>query len=303
MRKRKLQRAYKTRLGTCYIGKIEDALTTARFQRLTGKVDLILTSPPFPLKRKKRYGNFNGDEYLAWFSMLAVDFRKLLKPRGSIVIEMGNAWEPEKPVMSTIPLKALLKFLEAGCFHLCQQFIWFNNARLPGPAQWVNIERIRVKDAFTQIWWMSKRSRPIANNRRVLIDYSKSMQDLLRTRRYNAGLRPSEHIINETSFLKRNKGAIPPNVLVGANTGSNSGYITYCKKKKLVLHPARMPGFVARFFIELLTKPNDVVLDPFAGSNTTGAMAESLKRKWIAVEAEADYAKGSFGRFKVSGKK
>jgi DNA modification methylase len=293
----KVKELYKTRFGTCYLGYIEDALKTKRFKNLTGKVDLILTSPPFPLKRKKSYGNLNGEKYLEWLTLLAREFRQLLTPRGSIVVELGNAWEPRRPVMSTVPLKALLRFLEGGRLNLCQQFVWFNNARLPGPAQWVNIERIRVKDAFTHIWWMSRASRPKASNRRVLISYSESMKQLLRTQRYNAGLRPSEHLIGKASFLKRNKGAIPPNVLVGANTTTDSGYLDYCRKRDYGVHPARMPAFVAKFFIQLLTQPGDTVLDPFGGSNTTGATAERLKRRWVTVEADADYARGSYGRF------
>ena len=81
--------------------------------------------------------------------------------------------------MSTLALKALLAFLEAGQLTLCQQFVWNNPAKLPGPAQWVNIERIRLKDAYTHLWWMSTTDRPYADNRQVLTEYSESMKDLL----------------------------------------------------------------------------------------------------------------------------
>ena len=71
-------------------------------------------------------------------------------------MEIGNAWESGRPTMSTLSLRALLAFLEAGGLHLCQQFISHNPARIPSPAQWVTVERIRVKDSFTNVWWMSK---------------------------------------------------------------------------------------------------------------------------------------------------
>jgi len=221
----------------------------------------------------------------------------MLAPDGSIVIEMGNSWEPGKPVMSTLALRALLDFQSRNQFFLCQEFVWQNPAKLPSPAQWVNVERIRVKDSFTKLWWMSPNIKPKANNQRVLQAYSKAMNDLLQKGSYNSGKRPSEHNIGETSFLKNNGGAIPSNVLTFANTQSFDPYHTYCRRHGFQLHPARMPSELAKFFINFLTEPGDIVLDPFGGSNTTGAAAEELERHWISIEAERDYIVGSRGRF------
>jgi len=292
-----LRTAYETDLGKFILGKTEDVLASKVGKQLKNKVDLIFTSPPFPLNTKKRYGNLKGDEYIQWLAGLAQPFRGLLKPKGSIVLELGNAWEQGKPVMSTLALKALLAFLEAGKFTLCQQFVWNNPAKLPSPAQWVNIERIRLKDAYTHLWWMSTTDRPYADNRQVLTAYSESMKSLLSRQSYNTGKRPSEHTIGEKSFLTDHGGAIPSNVITVANTQSNTEYMTFCRGKKLQLHPARMPPQLAEFFIKFLTKPNMMVLDPFGGSNTTGAAAEKLGRRWTAVEPNADYIEGSKGRF------
>lgn len=290
--------AYKTKLGYCYQGDINEILKSKAFAKYKKKVNLIFTSPPFPLNRKKKYGNLNGKEYLSWLSELSLKFRDFLTEDGSIVIELGNAWEAKDPIMSTLPLKALLEFQEKGNYFLCQHFIWFNTARLPSPAQWVNVKRVRVKDAFTHIWWLSKTQNPKANNRNVLDDYSESMKKLLKNKKYNSGQRPSEHLIGEKSFLKDNNGAIPSNVLIGANTVSTSKYIEYCKENDIELHPARMPDFIPQFFIKFLTVPGNLVFDPFGGSNTTGLVAEKLKRKWISAEIKESYIEGSKGRFK-----
>lgn len=289
--------AYKTNLGIFYQGKIEEALASQKFDKYKKKISLLFTSPPFPLNRKKKYGNLQGEEYIEWLSGLAVQMKEYIKNNGSIVIEVGNSWEPGKPVMSTLALRSLLAFLETGGFYLCQQFIWYNSAKLPTPAQWVNIDRTRVKDSFTHIWWMSKTPNPKANNKRVLKEYSKSMKTLLKTKKYNSGKRPSEHHIGAKSFLKKNKGSIPSNVLISSNTHTNTKYQKYCRKKKLVPHPARMPIDIPKFFISFLTNKNDVILDPFGGSNTTGEAAELLGRKWISIEPNEDYIKGSKGRF------
>lgn len=288
---------YSTDLGIMVHGKAESVLTSSSFEPYHGKVNLIFTSPPFPLNRKKAYGNLNGADYEEWLASFSKIFLKLLKPDGSIVIEIGNSWNPGQPTMSTLGLKSLLRFLDNGNLHLCQQFIFQNPARLPSPAQWVNIERIRVKDAFTHIWWMSPTERPKANNRNVLTPYGEAMQQLLATRSYNSGHRPSEHHIGKESFLRDNGGAIPPNVITAANTSANDPYLQYCRANEIRPHPARMPEQIASFFIEFLTDPGDIVLDPFAGSNVTGAVAESLRRRWVSVETKDEYAVASQSRF------
>jgi hypothetical protein len=295
-----LAEVYRTRRGFMALGTIEEALESRAFDRLLGNVDLILTSPPFPLKSKKKYGNLNGDAYVDWLAGLAPILARLLAPTGSLVMEVGNAWEPGRPAMSTLPLKALMAFTEAGEFQVCQQFICQNTARLPTPAQWVAVERIRAKDSYTHVWWLARTDRPKANNRNVLVEYSTSMKALLRNGSYNFGKRPSGHSIREDSFLKDNGGAIPSNVLSIANTRSQDAYRDFCNDAGLEAHPAIMPKELAEFFIKFLTEDGDLVLDPFAGSNMTGASAERLGRRWVAVEPNASYAEGSVGRFERS---
>lgn len=292
-----MQLKYETSRGQMYQATIEQFLNSQVGRRLRGRVQLLITSPPFPLNRKKRYGNLSGNQYLRWFSALAPPLTELLKPDGSIVIELGNAWTPGSPTMSTLALEALLAFRTGADLHLCQQFVSHNPARLPSPVQWVNKERIRVKDAFTHVWWMSKSPRPFADNRAVLTNYSPRMRKLLESGEYNSGKRPSDHRIGGHSFLRDNGGAIPSNVLVAANTSSQDPYLKYCRAENISPHPARMASTIPEFFIRLLSKPKNLVFDPFGGSNTTGATAEELKRRWIATEPHVDYIRGSIGRF------
>lgn len=288
---------YATKQGRLFHGKAEEVLTSRVADSFRGNVQLIFTSPPFPLNRKKRYGNLTGDQFVDWLAAFGSIFKDILAPNGSIVIEMGNSWVPNEPVMSTLALKSLLAFQERNQLHLCQEFICHNPARLPSPAQWVTIERIRLKDSHTKLWWMSPSTRPKANNRNVLAEYSPSMKKLLKTQHYNPGARPSEHVINETSFLTDNGGAIPPSVFSMANTMAGDPYQRFCKEQGLESHPARMPKALAEFFIRYLTDPGDLVLDPFGGSNTTGEAAENLGRRWLTVEANLEYIRGSVGRF------
>ncbi len=276
---------------------IEQFLLSDACRCLQNKVKLIFTSPPFPLNRKKKYGNLVGEEYLQWLAGLAPNLTQLLSHDGSIVLEVGNSWNPGEPTMSTLAIESLLQFKKAAGLYLCQQFVCHNPARLPSPAQWVNVERIRVKDSFTHVWWFAKTPWPDACNRRVLTEYSQSMQRLLDTGKYNSGRRPSEHAIGERSFLADNGGAIPASVLQFSNTRANDDYLSYCRSNGLSPHPARMPPGLAEFFIKLLTRPKNLVFDPFGGSNVTGSVAEKLKRRWLIVEARKDYLDTSRGRF------
>jgi site-specific DNA-methyltransferase (cytosine-N4-specific) len=258
-------------------------------------VDLIMTSPPFGLVRKKSYGNEDADAYCNWFRPFAEGFKRVLKDDGSLVIDIGGAWVPGQPTRSLYHFKLLVMLVEEYGFHLCQEHYWWNPAKLPTPAEWVNIRRVRVKDAVNTVWWLSKTPFPKANNRRVLAPYSKSMKDLL-SNGYIAKLRPSGHDISD-KFMKDNGGSVPPNLLAIANTESTSRYQEHCRDNNIPIHPARFPPQLPEYFIRFLTEPGDMVLDPFGGSCVTGAVAEALGRKWACCEMSEEYLNGALARF------
>jgi site-specific DNA-methyltransferase (cytosine-N4-specific) len=289
--KRLIRSFYKTQLGEMVWGDSRAWLFDAK----PGSADLIMTSPPFGLVRKKSYGNEDADEYCNWFRPFAEGFKRVLKDNGSLVIDIGGAWIPGQPTRSLYHFKLLVMLVEEYGFHLCQEHYWWNPAKLPSPAEWVNVRRVRVKDAVNTIWWLSKTPFPKANNRRVLAPYSKSMQDLLRNG-YVAKLRPSGHDISE-KFSKDNGGSVPPNLLAVANTESTSRYQEYCRDNNIPIHPARFPAQLPEYFIRFLTDPGDLVIDPFAGSCVTGAVAETLGRKWVCCEMSEEYLDGALSRF------
>jgi site-specific DNA-methyltransferase (cytosine-N4-specific) len=282
---------YARGLGSAYLGDSLDLISRVESE----SVNLILTSPPFALTRKKEYGNRSSDEYVEWFLQFAPDFKRVLTADGSLVIDLGGAYLPGYPVRSIYQFDLLVRLCKEFGLFLAQEFYHYNPARLPAPAEWVNVRRIRVKDSVNVVWWLSKSQWPKANNREVLRPYSPSMVGLLKNG-YKAKLRPSGHDIS-SNFNVDHGGAIPPNVLELANTESNSLYLRLCKKAGLKPHPARFPRDFADFFVKFLTQPGDVVLDPFAGSNTTGWAAERLRRRWIAFEVREDYLEASKFRF------
>lgn len=280
-----------TKLGQIYHADSLDVMK----RRKKESVNLIVTSPPFALTRKKDYGNEQEDAYLEWFKAFAKQFHRILKDDGSLVIDLGGAWKPSLPVRSLYHFKLLIMLCEEFGFHLAQEFYWWNPSKLPSPAEWVNVRRIRVKDSINTVWWLSKTPWPRASNRRVLQPYSDSMKTLL-DKGYKTALRPSGHDISD-KFAVDNGASIPPNLLAIPNTESNSSYMRYCKEQGIKAHPARFPAALPEYFIRMLTDPNDIVLDPFGGSCITGEVAERLGRKWVCAEMVENYLEGAKGRF------
>jgi site-specific DNA-methyltransferase (cytosine-N4-specific) len=282
---------YSQNYGAAYLG---DSLKLIQ-SLADNSINLILTSPPFALTRKKEYGNETAQKYIDWFLPFAYEFQRVLVADGSFVLDLGGAYLPGYPVRSIYQYELLVRLCrEVGLF-LAQEFYHYNPARLPTPAEWVTVRRIRVKDAVNIVWWLSKTANPKADNRKVLKPYSHSMKQLLKNG-YKAKIRPSGHDISD-KFQRDNQGAIPPNLLEIANTESNSVYLRRCRLAGVKPHPARFPCSFAEFFIKFLTDEGDTVLDPFAGSNTTGFVAENLQRQWISFELNEDYVIGSRYRF------
>jgi DNA modification methylase len=281
---------YTTPLGRAYLA---DALALMP-QLDAGSVNLIMTSPPFALHFKKEYGNVNQDNYVAWFLKFAHQYHRLLSDDGSLVLDVGGAWTPGRPTRSLYHFELLIALCKEVGFHLAQEFYWYNPGKLPAPAEWVNVRKIRVKDAVNCVWWLSKTPWPKADNQRVLNEYSPDMKRLLE-KGYKPKVRPSGHII--TKKFRDRGGSIPSNIFICGNNDANGHYLERCKAEGIKPHPARFPYQLPSFFVRFLTDPGDLVMDPFAGSNTTGQVCEQEGRKWIAIERDPEYLAASQFRF------
>ncbi len=292
-RKTALSPYYTTSIGEAYLGDSLDVMAKLPSE----SVNLIVTSPPFPLtfRKKKPYSSVGEDTFVSWFTPYAQQFRRLLKTDGSLVVDLGGVWNKGVPTRSLYQYRLLLALCDQVGFHLAQDFYWYNPAALPGPAEWVNVRRLRVKCAVNQVFWLGKTEWPKATNRGVLQPYSADMLRLI-TKGYKAKARPSGHNIT-AKFQQDRGGSIPPNLIEIGNNDSNGHYLKACAAADLPVHPARFPRGLPEFFIRLCTTPGDSVLDPFAGSNVTGEAAERLGRRWVAIELAEDFLRGSRYRF------
>jgi DNA modification methylase len=285
---------YTTNRGKAYCGDANDLMCELPDE----SVDLVITSPPFALQRQKAYGNEDQATYVNWLLSFTPEIKRILKPTGSFVLDLGGAYQSGLPVRSIYQYRVLVRMCDELGWYLAEEFFWYNLSKLPSPIEWVNKRKIRAKDSVNTLWWFSKTPSPKANISNVLVPYSARMAKLLssKTRYYEPALRPSGHDIGE-GFNKDNGGAIPSNLLQIPNTESNSQYLRFCKLVGATGHPARFPARLPEFFVKFLTDDGDLVLDIFAGSNTTGAVADGLNRRWLAFDLDQSYLAASALRF------
>jgi DNA modification methylase len=285
---------YYTAKGQAYVGNSLQLLA----ELPDASIDLVITSPPFALQRQKTYGNVEEAKYVEWIKPFGQEVFRILKESGSLVLDLGGAYRSGIPSRSLYNFRVLLAFCDELGFHLAEDFYWFNPAKLPSPIEWVNKRKIRAKDSVNTVWWFSKTNTPKADVRKVLAPYSDRMKKLIENPEvfYTPKKRPSGHDIG-ANFGKNNGGAIPSNLLSIPNTDSNSSYLRLCKEFGYERHPARFPSELPAFFIKMLTDEDDVVLDIFGGSNTTGFTAENLKRRWLTFEINRAYLASSALRF------
>jgi len=245
---------YTTEHGQAYVGDSLDLLP-----RLPAdSVDLVITSPPFALQRQKEYGNATEDAHVDWLLQFAEPVKRVLKPAGSFVLDLGGAYQSGRPVRSLYNFRVMLRLCDEHGFRLAEEFFWHNPAKLPSPIEWVNKRKIRAKDSVNTVWWFAKTDFPKADVRRVLAPYSERMKKLLEDAEsfYRPKLRPSGHDVSRR-FADNNGGAIPSNLLQIPNTESNSPYQRHCSTVGVKPHPARFPEKLPTFFVEFLTDPGD----------------------------------------------
>lgn len=288
---------YTTPLGQCVCG---DSLVLLEALE-DNSIDLVVTSPPFALQRKKEYGNESQEQYVEWLCRFGEVVYRKLKEDGSFVLDIGGAYEKGQPTYSLYQFKVLIRLCEEIGFHLAQPFYWHNPSALPAPIEWVNKRKLRAKTSVNTVWWLCKTPFCKADVSKVLVPYSARMEKLFEHSeafvKKEGTVRPSGHILGKSSWEKNNGGAIPSNLLQISNSESNSQYLRHCKKLGVKGHPARYPTGLPSFFINFLTEEGDTVLDIFSGSNTTGQAAEKLNRRWLSFEIEKEYVASSVFRF------
>jgi len=235
-------------------------------------IDLIMTSPPYANRRTSSYGGIKPDEYVDWFLPISKELLRVLKPTGTFIL---NIKEPAvNGERHTCVLELVLAMRKQGWLWT-EEFIWHKKNCYPG--KWPN----RFRDAWEHLFQFNKQRNFKMNQEAVMVPvgdwYDSRMRTLSETDRVRDTSKVGSGFGKKVeNWLDRNM-VYPTNVLHGA---------TECGNRQ---HSAVFPNWLPEWFILLFTDPNDLVLDPFAGSGTTLSVATKLDSNTIGIEIFQPY--------------
>lgn len=289
--------AFSTKLGIAILGD-----TFATLKGLNEPIHLMVSSPPYPLREKRAYGNVNEHEYVDFICAALDPIVKNLVDGGSIALNISNdIFMSKTPARSLYRERLVLALHERFGLYKMDELIWQNPNKPPGPIAWASKTRFQLNVQYEPIYWFC--NNPIkarSNNQRVLEPHSEQHKKYMA----NGGVKTSSSHSDGAyrkvvgAYSNVTKGKIPKNILKHKhNCPSQSLYKRQAKALGLKPHGAPMPLTLARFLIEFMSKKQDLVVDPFAGSFTIPLAAERLGRRWVGIDNVFDYVRGSAERF------
>lgn len=233
---------------------------------------LIMTSPPYANSRHKTYGGIHPDEYVRWFERFMPELSRVLRPDGSMVINIKEkvvAGERHTYVLD------LIRSLRAAGWLWTEEYIWHKRNCYPG--KWPN----RFRDAWERCLHFTRARKFRMFQESVMVPMGDWRRDRLRNLSSTDRRRDESKVASGfgkkiENWVGREK-AYPTNVLHLA---------TECGNKD---HSATFPEALPAWFIKLFTCPGDVVLDPFAGSGTTALAAAKMGRRYLGIEIIEEY--------------
>ncbi len=260
----------------------------------SNSIDLIMTSPPYA-DQIKNYGDvvkkIKPEDYVAWFVPRAKEFYRVLKDNGSFVLNIND--KTDGSFQNIFVFKLVVVLCEEIGFNLVRDYIWYNPATPPNVFSRGNMGR--TKKSHEYCFWFSKSESWTFNMDPIRKPYSKSMMNIIEGKETERGernknTRPSRHNFDLSHPWENKGGSDPGSVIVVSNTASNGQLQRLCKDLN-IKHPARYPEKLAEFFILSGTNEGDIVLDPFAGSGTTGVAAVKHHRNYICIDINSDFQK------------
>lgn len=291
--------AFSTDLGLAIWGSCEDV-----FSRLDTPIALCLSSPPYMLRRARAYGNpaNSESEYVDFICRVLEPIVKNLMAGGVVCLNISNdIFLPGIPARSLYRERLVLALCDRLGLSKLDEVIWHNPSKPPSPIQWASIQRVQLNSAWEPVYLFTndpRCARP--DNRRVLEPHTERHLKLMQTGGENrrASFADGAYRIKPGDYAGVTPGRIPRNVLTrGHRCTDQEQYKIAARSLGLPVHGAVMPLSAARFFVDYLTLPDDLVVDPFGGSFTTAKAAELSGRRWLSTECMLEYARGAAERF------
>lgn len=273
---------------------------TRVFSHWDEPIFLVLTSPPYPLRRPRAYGNPTSEEYIDFICHSIEPIIRNLAQGGNVVLQLGDVFEVGSPAKSTYMEELTIALRRRLGLHFMNRIVWESN-KPPGPIQWASKNRMQLNEAYEVcLWFCNDPTLCIADNRRVLEPHTETHKMLIARggeQRYAVN-GDGAHRIYPGSYSRETEGRIPRNVFRISNTcQSQRNYKRRCRELGLIAHGATMPLALARKLVRFLTEIGQLVVDPFSGSITTGLACELEGRPWAATENVFEYIRGGAERF------
>jgi site-specific DNA-methyltransferase (cytosine-N4-specific) len=288
---------FSTKLGVAIIGYSQSV-----FAKLNEPIHLILTSPEYPLRNPRKYGNVTEPEYVDWVCKTIEPVVKNLVDGGVLTLNISNdIFLPHSAARSLYRERLVIALYERLGLYKMDEIPWVNLSKPPGPFQYASKRRVQLNVGWEAIYYFSNNpDKVITDNRRVLEPHTEDHLKLINSggEKRTAVKSDGAYRIKEGSYGRQTEGRIPKNVIfAGTSCAENRKYKRDAEELGYQPHGAMMPIKVPDFLIRLFTKENELVVDPFAGSFTTAKAAENLNRRWIGVDPVVDYVMGASCRF------
>ncbi|WP_025139661.1 site-specific DNA-methyltransferase [Achromobacter sp. DH1f] len=295
--------AFSTTLGIAIWGD-----STSSFPKLGQPIHLVVTSPPYLLRRPRAYGNpLTERAYVDFICDALEPIVAQLAPGGSICLNLTNdSFEPGSAARSVAKERLVLALVDRLGLHLMDTLIWYNASKPPGPIQYASKRRVQLNTGYEPVYWFTNDPALVfTDNRRVLQPHSERHIKWLQQVQQSGGC-PRRAVYGDgayrlraASYTNDTAGRIPKNVLqIGHACSDTRQYRRDARDLALPIHGAMMPLSLASFLVEFLTQPGQLVLDLFGGTAKTAMAAELLRRHWLLFEIFAEYLRGGGERFR-----
>lgn len=289
---------FSTELGVAILGTCESV-----FSRIDAPITLCLTSPPYPLRQQRRYGNVSESQYVGWVCKTIEPVVRQLAPGGSICLNVSNDIFCERsPARSLYVERLTLALHDRLGLHKMDTLIWENRSKPPGPIAWASKKRVQLNVSYEPILWLTNDPlKVMSDNRRVLQAHTERHLALIKAGgdQRDKVFSDGAYRLKPGAFGRQTEGRIPKNILsFGHACADQRAYKVAVREAGLPEHGAPMPLKLAGFLIEFLSMPGDLIVDPFGGSFTTAKAADLLGRRWLSTECILEYVIGAASRFR-----
>jgi site-specific DNA-methyltransferase (cytosine-N4-specific) len=276
------------------------------FRDIHEPIHLCLTSPPYPLKKPRNYGNTTE---AAWVDFLCESLEPIVKNLvrgGSIVLNISNdIFEHKSPARSLYLERTILALHDRLGLHLMDRIPWVNRSKPPAPTYWACVQRFQLAVAWEPILWFT--NDPLAvrsDNRRVLEPHTDKHKAFMKNGgdKRTVAFGDGAYKLRPGSFGRETPGRIPKNIVeVGHACSDTNAVRRAAKSLGQSAHGAMFPTRLCDFFVRFLTEKNDLVVDPFGGSQKVALSAERHNRRWVTTERMYEYLQQAQALFKGLG--